>query len=775
MRPRFKSINHFLHRVQGERIQRGGLMKSYMLVVLALCISAAGAQDMIVRVYVPSWDALRAISPKRSFDIAGAKAGEFYDLVVDQEELVLISASGIAYEVRVHSLEFVKDQVREQYLSYTAIRDSLRSLSVIYPSICRFDSFPIPTYQGNWQYYVKISDNPHIEEDTEPGFLIEGTHHSREWACPITVLFFVDSVLEAYGSVSQITNLVNNNEFYCAPVINVDGYLYDYPAGHWWRKNREPFGGSIGTDPNRNYAGCAPDLEGDWGAVDKGGACHEPSDILFCGAYANSGDETRSLTLFVRSHQINAYMTYHSYGQMLMWPWGWTYNDCPYSNLYSTWGANAANLIHKLGSGTYDYGPISTTIYPVSGSSLDWYYSWGMWAGGMPNLSFTVELGTDFYQNQSDLDEIVRENFKALEYLSTKLDSIMLMATPAVPQPELYPLGTVGTNFTIYWHPVYPDMNHPQYWELVELSDLSIIEDDLESGTTRWSLDGFTLSTAQAHSGSHSLFSGNASDQNNAVRTIHPYPVQSGDSVTFWCRYNLESDYDVAVVEVSENTKYWFNLDTMRFNGNQSSWVRKAYSLQEYVGTSVYIRFRYMSDGSINSGGFYVDDIAPTTLFQNVSTISSNIVDTSYAFAGHAEGTFYYYVRGHNVAFNWGDYSCLERADVTVGIAEHEPDYNSNATLSITLAPNPFHGQTRLHYQLPDYSTRAEINIYSATGQLVRGIPLPAHKPTGYIIWHGTDNKGMRLSAGVYFVYFNVTTQSGGYKCISVKKVTLLQ
>jgi hypothetical protein len=195
----------------------------YILCAIACAVIFANGQTMVVRVYAPSWEDLRAISSKGCFDVASARAGEYYDVIVDQQMLARIIASGVPYEVRINSLELQKDQVRESYLSYAQIRDSLRSLSVMYPSICKFDSFPIPSYQGNWQYYVKISDNPHVEEDDEPGYLIEGTHHSREWACPITVMFFVDSILEAYGSVSQITDLVNNNEFYCAPAAICGG------------------------------------------------------------------------------------------------------------------------------------------------------------------------------------------------------------------------------------------------------------------------------------------------------------------------------------------------------------------------------------------------------------------------------------------------------------------------------------------------------------------------------------------------------------------------
>jgi hypothetical protein len=751
------------------------MMRSFLLVLLAAFVCVASGQEMLVRVYAPSWDALRAISPKHSFDVAGAKAGEYYDVVVDQVALERIRGSGIAYEVLIHSLEYQKDQVREQYLSYAQIADSLRDLAVLYPTICKFDSLPITTYQGNWQYYVKISDNPHVEEDDEPGFLIEGTHHSREWACPVTVMFFIDTMLSAYGSVSQITNLVNDNEFYCIPVINVDGYLYDYPSGYWWRKNREPFGGSIGTDPNRNYAGCSPDIAGDWGAVDQGGASHDPSDILFCGAYANSGDETRSLTLFVRDIQCHAYMSYHSYGEMLMWPWGWSTSNCPYTSLYNVWGANAANLIHCLGSGTYDYGPISTTIYPVSGSSVDWFFSWSMYVGGVPNLSFTVELGTEFYQNQSYLDEIVRENFDALFYLSTKLDSMMTLAIPAVAPPTIASLGTVGENFTVSWQPLHDEQNHPQYWELVELADPSVIEDNLESGTGRWSLNGFTLTTSQAHSGTHSFFSGNASDQNNAVQTIHPYLVEAGDSVSFWCRYNLETDYDVVVAEVSLDSKYWFNLDTMRFNGNQSSWVRKAFSLDDYVGRSVYVRFRYMSDGSVNSGGFYVDDIYPTTLFNSVTTIGSAITDTFYTFTGHAQGEYYYYTRGHNAAFNWGEYSCLEKADVTVGLAEHTPVHPENQEVSLACTPNPFRGSTTIRYYIPEQVDYADITIYNVTGQRIRTIPISDNASYQHISWQGIDMNGSRVPAGVYFVHLNVHARSGGYVCKRIEKITLLQ
>ncbi len=759
----------------GSFVRKGTFMNKIIILFFILTSVIVG-QDMIVRVYAPSWHDLRKIAPRTELDIAGAWAGKWYDIVADQAIVNKIISSGLTYEVVVYSIAYEKEKVRGHYLSYDETNDSLRTMAQNYSSICKLDSLPIPTYEGRWLYGVKISDNPHIEEDDEPGFLIDGLHHAREWACIPIVLFFADSMLTSYGNVPEITEIINNTEIYCFPIINADGYVYDYvPGGNGWRKNREPFLNNIGTDPNRNYAGCAPDIDGDWGAVDEDQASHHPHSSTFCGAYANSGDETRALTLYVKSHTCNAYMTYHSYGELLMWPWGWTGQPTPDAALYNSVGNHMANMIERLGIGTYGHGPLYSAIYPVSGSSMDWFYSWCHWVGGISNLSFTTELGTQFYQPEDDLDHIAHENFKALEYLTGFCDSIVLLCEGVVPPPEIYPINSVGEDFTIYWHAKNSDDNHPLQWELVELSDPSVIEDNLESGTNRWVLDGFTLSTSQAHSGTYSFFSGNQDEMNHAVRTVHPYLVQPGDSVTFWCWYNLQYWADVAVVEVSENTKEWFNLDTTRFTGNQSSWLRKAYSLEYWVDKSIYIRFRSMTNEDVLNGGFYVDDISPVCLFTNVDTIASDITDTLYQFTDHPSGEYYYYVRGYNTTWGWGDYSHLEKANVMVGITD-APDANVSALPpGLSLYPNPFRDKTELKFSIGQSVKRARLEIYDATGRLIKKFNLQsptslrffqnAEEKAGRseitnphsVIWNGTNDKGRPVPPGIYFVYFTCT------------------
>ncbi len=734
------------------------------------------SQDMIVRVYVPTWQDLQRI-PGKPLEIAAGCYGEWYDLLVDQEGLKRVIASGLPYEVTVYSLELEKGNVRGYYLNYAQIVDSLRRLAQNYPLLCKMDSLPLRTYEGRWIYGVKISDNVFLDE-FEPNFAIDGCHHSREWATPQAVLFFADSMLRSYNVVPEITEIINTTQIYCFPVINVDGYVYDwqyYQGG--WRKNREPFGGAIGTDCNRNYSGaCNGEVDGYWGAADEYQLSHYPSDQTFCGAYGFSGDEVRAYAMYIRQHNITTGFSLHSYGEQVMWPWGYKAGGTPDAALYTAKGNYMAGMMQRVGGGTYTPGQSYNNPYPTCGNTRDWVYGYNHYVNGLSSLFYGAEIGTTFYEPVANLDFISRQVFKAAKYLAGFSDSLMLVAEGVVPPPQIHPMDSVPANFTIIWHPKNTYDNHPIKWELVELSNPSIKTDSLESGTDRWILQGYTLSTAQAHSPTHSLWSGNTADMNTAVQTKHPYLVQPGDSLTFWCYYNLQLNYDVTVVEVSENTKEWFNLDTTRFTGPQTSWVRKAYSLANWVGKSVYFRFRTMYNSSIQSGGFYVDDIRPVCLFNNVNVISNNITDTTYAFSNHPLGTFYYYVRGYNTTWGWGDYSCLEKIIVSnIGVKEGVEKISIEGG-SIKLFPNPFRNQLTIKLEIHNPQSKnnsnvASIKIYNAMGRVVKTFNLESclRNQVSNIVWSGDDDWGLRLSPGVYFIHLELGSDSKIEKAILLK------
>jgi hypothetical protein len=211
------------------------------------------------------------------------------------------------------------------------------------------------------------------------------------------------------------------------------------------------------------------------------------------------------------------------------------------------------------------------------------------------------------------------------------------------------------------------------------------------------------------------------------------------------------------VVEVSENTKEWFNLDTTRFNGNSNGWIYQAYSLEDWVGRSVYIRFRAMTDGSVLNNGFYVDDIFPVCSFGNVDTIASNIADTLYSFVGHTSGEYYYMARGFNADWGWGDYSYLRRAEVSLGVAEGDISGPINKVPSISLLQNPFADRIFISYTLGNANpSGAQLHIYDAAGRLTRDLSSQlsdiGHRSS--VVWDGRDESERRLPSGVYFVQF---------------------
>ena len=73
---------------------------------------------------------------------------------------------------------------------------------------------------------------------------------------------------------------------------------------------------------------------------------------------------------------INGYVNFHSYSQLWMSPWGYT-SDLPPTDDYTAQNDVSASAVEAIAAvhGTkFDYGPISKTIYPASGSSADWTY-----------------------------------------------------------------------------------------------------------------------------------------------------------------------------------------------------------------------------------------------------------------------------------------------------------------------------------------------------------------------------------------------------------------
>ena len=651
------------------------------LLGLLLAESVPAGTKSLVRITIESPEDFRRLP--RALDVAGKSYGEWIDVVASPDMLRDIQSSGLPVEIVLEDVEAYSRSVKGSYRTFPDLVSDLQSIAASHPSIARLDTVGT-TYEGRPLLLLKISDNVGTDED-EPELLFMGLHHAREWPSLEIACFIADTLTAGYGIDAHVTDIVNSREIWVMPCVNPDGYVYCHDLGNDWRKNRRPILGEVGIDLNRNYNGsCNGDPQGAWGTTGfGGGTSHGPETEVYCGPYPFSELETQAVRDLFLAHDFVIDVSYHTYAEMVIYSWGYSGSvQTPDHDLLSDVAAEMASRITQQdGTGTYQAAQSPDLGYTASGDTDDWAYGYHHYVRGTNCLGYTVEACNSFHPNESALDMIVRENFDGAIYLCDIADSVANLMTPRVMPPVIDSLDMVfSANFTVSWTPQNPAAGADVY-QLDELTGLSVVTDDAESGSGLWDLAGFSVSTTRYHSSNHSFRSSSGVDEAyDAMTTVEPRLVAPGDSLTFWCWYDIEQDWDMGYAEISVDGRRFELLET--FTGASGGWIRRAHSLEDYMGKSVFFRFRHTTDSYVLEEGFYVDDIYPVASYAGTTTISSSIADTFYYFVGHSPGVYTYRVKGHNTARGWGDWSCYE--DVTVSADLIPPMAITDLTATLT-------------------------------------------------------------------------------------------
>ncbi|XP_059183902.1 carboxypeptidase O-like [Centropristis striata] len=204
--------------------------------------------------------------------------------------------------------------------------------------------------------------------------------HAREWIAPAFCQYFVKEILQAYKTDPKMQQMMKNMDFYVTPVLNVDGYLFSWSDDRLWRKNRSPgpSAGCYGTDLNRNF-------DANWGTL---GVSNNCSSQIYPGAQPVSEPEAQAVTYFVgsRKDEFLCFLTIHSYGQLLLVPYGHpNFTASNYKELMDV-GRAASDAIKKVHGKHYTVGTSPDVLYANSGSSRDWAHMLGI------PLTYTFEL-----------------------------------------------------------------------------------------------------------------------------------------------------------------------------------------------------------------------------------------------------------------------------------------------------------------------------------------------------------------------------------------------
>lgn len=271
------------------------------------------------------------------------------------------------------------------FCTWSEINAEMDSLHNLFPElVSQKQALPGTSVEGRHIYWQRISDHPEMDED-EPEILYNALIHAREPGSMQQLLYFMFYLVENYNSDTTIRRMLDHTELYFILCINPDGYVHNeqtFPeGGGMWRKNRRiNYNNSIGVDPNRNFGYM-------WG-YDDYGSSPVPTSQTYRGDSAFSEPETRLIRDFAESHDFNIVMNYHSYGNLLLHPWG--YISYIYPDDYLQIRDMAAMLTRK---NHFSFGQPSKLLYLVNGDATDWFYSEQTAKPG--SISFTPEVGSD--------------------------------------------------------------------------------------------------------------------------------------------------------------------------------------------------------------------------------------------------------------------------------------------------------------------------------------------------------------------------------------------
>lgn len=252
---------------------------------------------------------------------------------------------------------------------------------------------------------VKVSANAREHED-EPKVFFAGVHHAREPIGANICLALMTSLCDGYRQSQRIRNYLDKMEIWFVPVVNPDGYKYIFDNDlkfPWWRKNLRDNDGDgrfdptvDGVDLNRNY-------DYNW----RDGGDEKGSSWFYRGEAPFSENETRAIMNLAKRENFVVGVSYHSYGEAILFPWGNFKRPPDLDLIVDVAGKMAARIQRQSGYGTYSILPLNGQ----AGQSSIWMY------GHLKIIDFIVEVGTDYFPNARDVPAIVEEHLQGAYFL----------------------------------------------------------------------------------------------------------------------------------------------------------------------------------------------------------------------------------------------------------------------------------------------------------------------------------------------------------------------
>ncbi len=747
------------------------------------------------------------------------KNGFSYTAILDENEINILEASGLAFEILIDDLVTYKKNKFDKSVSnrlldandplkyfelgsmagyYTPdeIIAELDSMYLLFPNLITQKDSIGSSHEGRAIWMLKISDNPDIDED-EPELLYTALHHAREPQSMTTVIYFMYYLLENYGSDPEITYLVDNRELYFVPVINPDGYNYNYetqPDGFgFWRKNKRDNdeNGSFnsntdGVDLNRNYGY-------EWGYDDNGSSPNFGSNA-YRGPEAFSEPELKAIRDLCESRQFRIALNYHSYSNLLIYPWGYIASfETPDSLIFRSWTAEMTKFNNYL-AGTGD----ETVGYLVNGDSDDWMYGEQFTKNKI--FSMTPEVGTvsdGFWPEIERIYPLAQENvfpnlFAAwvsgskVIYKDFKLlplgdnDSFLEPGEQGVISFELQNSGLEAIAVKeIEWSFLQVD----PFIELIN-SDLVGLQDSLKTEDTLWTNNFWFKVDSSAPSGYIPDIQMSINQQ--GIETIYSIegiiigePIElftddaeiENDTWTFqqnWARSSkaaYEGDFgfsDSPTGEYKNETNISMQLDSLIDLSDAQSAFLQFHSHWDIEAGYDFGRVQVSTTGNswTSLAGLYTKpgsgigaqgkdepgyDGVQNSWVKETINLNDYIGEQIYLRFNLSSDEFL-----TKDGWSIDNIKVLKYSDSVTDISDKFAELPKELKLYPNY-PNPFNPSTNIRYSLPK-AGNVQLEIFDSSGRKVRSLINDFQSPGDYtFLWNGKSDSGESCAAGIYF------------------------
>ncbi len=343
-----------------------------LLVAAPLCLLLAGSAragvpepselKYFVDVKVPALTAAADLA-SAGFDVAGVNRSALtVGVVVTPDELLKLEELGWPVTIRSSNMDRNAIDALADYTDPIELSAFMDQAVASYPNLAKKIVLKDQLFETQKQYALLITKDVATANE-RPTFLLDAQHHAREVMTPEIARDMIDYLTSRYATDDQVRRWVDNINIWVVGSVNPDGGLYVFTNDSLWRKNRHP---SCPVDNNRNYSTM-------WFACN--GSSTSCSNDTYHGTGPASEPETQGLMQLASDVHPFFALSYHTYGEYLMYPYGCT--DPDEKSAFDEVAQSLNSILQNDAgvTGQYATGPVWSTIYLADGNSIDTLYA----------------------------------------------------------------------------------------------------------------------------------------------------------------------------------------------------------------------------------------------------------------------------------------------------------------------------------------------------------------------------------------------------------------